>query len=1015
MHAADEAIAARDPALPGLPLLLDAPQLLAALQTACPNAGITQVHVDYLRYKPGTSCLAGLRVIDAQGMTVHAFARALPAQSRDWHWQQRRMSKRRTADGRFSAHALEAHRLVVARVEYDRRVTALEALLDKTPTDLRAASPLKTQPDDEHSARPAATAPSPSVIGHARASVLPADQEDRPAPFQRLRLSPALRPLTTHAAADRTHLGCRILRYKPERRLVARVLDDDGLPLGILRACTADDFQATLNGAQLAASWQGTAPLAVDPGHHALVMPWIPGTSLAAIALTGSRLASVDHDGAPVERNQTGASARISRADNDTSSAGSHRTDPGDGIASTGDELAWPHQLGERLAQLHSTRLEYLGALTLPERSRQQDLHALRQATDTICLLQPELAAETRALQRRVHNALTAQAFMPCPVHGDLSLEQIIITPEGELLIIDWDNVALGDPMQDIGTLLARLAMQHLQGADKHTDPRAEQALHGRLREQHKEATTGNEEKTAPERNTDNSQPTTQHDHSPHAAHRPALAGTLSFLMQVQHELLRNYELQGGHAQRISLQWHLVAGLLRLMPEGFRQRHPDWSRHMQQLLTLATMISNLPHDMTLPQPAAPARRTGTVSNPSPDPVADAMSDTRPDTERPAPPKTRPDIAQKPLTETASDAAPDSTSSAENTPDTALSPDAMPSLGTAAAPGTTDPRQADAGTTTPNTSLGECIDPARMRPLILSALGLHDQNWQLRPVQVLRHKPGRRALLQYVLSHPVEQKQVILGKLRFKGLDKRGFRVQKALFEQGFDIPKLFVPEALAMLPEQRLWLQRKVGGVMASKLITPQGTPTLSERIGRAIASLHRTKLDIDRHWTLDDELKMLDERLQQAATARPAWADRIHALMQALRRMADGMSHNPSTGIHRDCYADQILVDEDRLWWLDLDLYCQGDPALDVGNFVAHLMEDALRHHRSETALDAHRQALVDAYQAECPDVKRDSIEGWTTLALARHVQLSTQFSARLHTTLPLIECCEQRLAAWR
>ena len=364
------------------------------------------------------------------------------------------------------------------------------------------------------------------------------------------------------------------------------------------------------------------------------------------------------------------------------------------------------------------------------------------------------------------------------------------------------------------------------------------------------------------------------------------------------------------------------------------------------------------------------------------------------------------------------------------------------------------------------------DRTLMQPLLLDALHLPAGDWQLEPVRVLRHKAGRRALLDYTLIHrvPAETTRTstagtstagipapdtpatpatadcatpgaapaatattrieLLGKLRFKGADRHGFAVQKALYEHGFDLPWVALPEALAILPEQRLWLQRRVPGTMASHLIRPGSDPGLSFRIGQALAALHRAggqlldaarngqpatgapPIDPSRRWTLEDELDMLHGRLEKAAEARPAWAERIRALIPATRRLARRLPTTAPTGIHRDCYADQILVDGGRLTWLDLDLFCLGDPALDVGNFVAHLMEDALRHHGSLHALQAHRQAFIDGFRQDAPHVDMTAIEGWTLLSLARHIQLSTQFDDRHATTLPLLEHCEHQLA---
>ena len=344
----------------------------------------------------------------------------------------------------------------------------------------------------------------------------------------------------------------------------------------------------------------------------------------------------------------------------------------------------------------------------------------------------------------------------------------------------------------------------------------------------------------------------------------------------------------------------------------------------------------------------------------------------------------------------------------------------------------------------------------MQPLLLDALHLRPDAWTLQPVQVLRHKAGRRAMLEYRLlpsSGSDAQEQVLLGKLRFKGADRHGFRVQQALHARGFSLPWLAVPEALAILPEQKLWLQRKVPGVMATRLLRPGSSTELATRIGRALAALHHAGAHllqaseasflhhgnpasapsqaatagsaahgapvqsvtvrplITKRWTLDDELQMLHQRLREAAALRPQWAVRIEALIPATQRLGAHLQSTPTTGIHRDCYADQVLVDGEQLYWLDLDLFCEGDPALDVGNFIAHLMEDGLRHHGDIDALRPHQDALLEAFLQDSPQVNERTPTGWTLLALARHIYLSTRFPDRHHTTLPLLEYCEAQL----
>ena len=781
---ADRDIVRRDPSLPGLGLLLDDEALLDCLQQRLPDAGIAALQVEYLRYKPASSCLARLRITRTDGTMLPAFARVLPQGSRDWGWQSRRMNKRHRLGVPLSAHAIDDALLLVARIEHDRRITALPSLLAT-----------------QHTAEEEATLA-------AFAATLPAGSL-QPLP---LRLSPQLRTLGLLLGGSGNGLfGCLPLRYKPERRLVAQLLRD-GEPVGLLRATTAQEHAGTAAGARLADALGGASLLAIDPRHHCVVSSWLPGAGLT----------------------------------------------PADASRTTLQEL------GALLHELHHARS---AAMPSRLRNRQQDMAAVRQAVDAIGVLQPALADDARLLLRQLTHALSVASWQPRLTHGDMSLEHVIRAPDGRLQVIDWDNAALGDPMQDGGSLLARLAVDTLSMP-------AGQCLD--------------------------------------------IAGAMTALAD-------GYGLDSQELKQLG--WHVVGGMLRLMPEGFRTRQPDWPLRMKDIMQQAIGLS----------------RQLAPSGPAVQPAA----------QQPAPSSAPADV------------------------------------------------------------LAQASDAALMQPQILAVLGRQPEDGaRLLPVQVLRHKPGKRALLQYRLQAAEGgADEVLLGKLRFKGVDRHGFEVQKALFTRGFDLPALFVPEALAMLPEQRLWLQRKVPGTMASKLLVPDGNTMLPVRIGQAIASLHRTALPVEKRWSIDDELQMLQARLQEAAGLRPAWAERILAIGASCQQLAERLPPNPVTGIHRDCYADQILVDGPVMYWLDLDLYCQGDPALDVGNFVAHMIEDSLRHHHRDDALAGAQQALLRAYLDSTPHVDPVSITGWTTLSLARHIFISTRFAERQHTTLPLIELCERRL----
>lgn len=302
--------------------------------------------------------------------------------------------------------------------------------------------------------------------------------------------------------------------------------------------------------------------------------------------------------------------------------------------------------------------------------------------------------------------------------------------------------------------------------------------------------------------------------------------------------------------------------------------------------------------------------------------------------------------------------------------------------------------------------------ATIAPRILAAL--NTPAGRISALRILRHKPGRRALIAYTLETPQTPPQTILGKLRVKSVDKHGYTIQCALWQQGFTLPNLSVPEPLAILPAERLWLQRQVPGRPATELLNPHSPPALWADIGRAIAALHHSHIPTTRRWNIEDELTLLHDRLHKAAAIHPELAARIHALIAPTTALAETLHHRPICGIHRDCYPDQNLVDGTHLYWLDLDLYSEGDPALDVGNYLAHIQEHALRHHGDLAACTTQERALHDAYLSANPTAADPAaIAAWTTLSLARHIYLSTQFPDRHHTTATLLAACESRLQA--
>jgi aminoglycoside phosphotransferase (APT) family kinase protein len=280
-------------------------------------------------------------------------------------------------------------------------------------------------------------------------------------------------------------------------------------------------------------------------------------------------------------------------------------------------------------------------------------------------------------------------------------------------------------------------------------------------------------------------------------------------------------------------------------------------------------------------------------------------------------------------------------------------------------------------------------------------------------ELVRLKPGARALVRYRASLGGRRLDLV-GKIRAKGTDRRTPALHDVLRAAGLDgeAPHgVGVPSSRGVIDDMHLWLQDAVPGRMATDFLLPGGDTTSSAQAGAALALLHRTSVPTDRAWTFAQEVEVLNRALAAARKALPDEARRIAAIAEKARLMLSCLRPGPLTGLHRDFYPDQVLVDAERVWLLDLDLYAIGDPAIDLGNYVAHIAELALREHGDTAALDEHAAAFLQGYGRHAPLPEAPRVEIMKVLSLCRHIHISMRIKGRRHSTHPLIEICEKWL----
>ena len=165
--------------------------------------------------------------------------------------------------------------------------------------------------------------------------------------------------------------------------------------------------------------------------------------------------------------------------------------------------------------------------------------------------------------------------------------------------------------------------------------------------------------------------------------------------------------------------------------------------------------------------------------------------------------------------------------------------------------------------------------------------------KLKAIRVLRHKPGRRCVVEYDVSlkrpEQPSERMVIIGKVRAGRSGNEGYRLLNAIWKRGFDNQSadgIMVPEPLGVVSRLRMWFPARIKGESATALLPAKQGMLLARRIADAIYKLHKAAIPISKTHSLSDELRILSECLASVASARPEIAARAKLVGAGCERL---------------------------------------------------------------------------------------------------------------------------------
>jgi hypothetical protein len=227
------------------------------------------------------------------------------------------------------------------------------------------------------------------------------------------------------------------------------------------------------------------------------------------------------------------------------------------------------------------------------------------------------------------------------------------------------------------------------------------------------------------------------------------------------------------------------------------------------------------------------------------------------------------------------------------------------------------------------------------------------------VTPLRYRPGRRCTLRFDVwlretRTGTIAARMLVGKVYHDPAKAVAvYRVMRALADAApVREGRIEVAGPVAFLPALGIVLQEPIVGTALDLLLggagaaggDPRGARGVA-RAAAALAALHLSGLVAERERPAAAELDTLERRARQIALVDAGLGARMSALVGSLRAWGE---HLPGRGaertlVHGDCKPSQFLLNGERIALLDFDHCGMGDPAADVGTFLATLRQMAV------------------------------------------------------------------------
>lgn len=281
---------------------------------------------------------------------------------------------------------------------------------------------------------------------------------------------------------------------------------------------------------------------------------------------------------------------------------------------------------------------------------------------------------------------------------------------------------------------------------------------------------------------------------------------------------------------------------------------------------------------------------------------------------------------------------------------------------------------------------EVTDPERMVE-VLAAEELGGFTPRRCRVELAQYGRRHRCTLRYILDGTdatgAPAQRVVYGKVANDGTGARTVPVIAALRE-ALAAPGdegVLIPPVIAYRPELQLLLLEAIPGrpqiarLLKARLAgQPEdlpGAPTLEgamEACGKIAAAIHGSGITLGHERTLESEIAWQERSIAELGRISPELGAQLLAWLRQLAEAGARTAALPLGFAHGDFTYTQLIFDGGRSGLVDFDTVCQGEPALDLGQFLAYQRLAIRRNQRQGSPAglaDELSAGFIEAYLA--------------------------------------------------